>query len=420
MSEDRLQRGLNDYLDDRMDADERERFEERLATDEELGRRLATAREIRAALLSGEEELSPGFYTRTVARFAATRRRAPFGLTWSTVGLAAATIAAAAIFVPVILREEIPEMPVASRTQDEATRLPADPSTDDGNRFGEEVESSLQSLGRVADDRALADQDKGDVLVEKSIAAPEPKFRDAPVAGPAQEDRKRQTANEALAPLLQKRSESAAKPKISETLPPAVAQQPERLIAIVPEPEPPVVVDEEEQNLGRGLLSGKDSLDGLEGKATSEVVEGVDASERADNAREFDVRTEAAGTLVRVGVELSDFYNLEHSSIPAPVELKADLVGAGEIELLNAQDVQQRLGAGRKKENKSAAPVNRFVAIGRRPGLDACSALNVRRTDEAWEISYEDSGSRLGSVSCGIDLPDDGAEIRFQGWRVGE
>jgi len=58
------------------------------------------------------------------------------------------------------------------------------------------------------------------------------------------------------------------------------------------------------------------------------------------------------------------------------------------------------------------------VAIGRRPGLNACAALTVHRTDKAWEISYKDSGSSVGSVSCGIAIPDDGVEIRFQGWRV--
>lgn len=367
MSEDRLQRSLNDYLDDRLDADERERFEERLASDEELGRRLASSREIRTALRSGDEELSPGFYTRTVARFAAARRRAPFGVTWSTVGLTAATIAAAAIFIPAVLREEIPEIPVAPRVREEAARLPLDSIANNGNRVGEEVESSLQSLGDVADDRAPAEQHKGDVLVEKSITAQKSKSRDAPIEGLAREDRKRQTASGAPAPLVQKRPESAANSKITGSPPQSIAQQAERLMA--PELE--------EQNLWRDRESDTDSLDYLEASAT-------------------------------------------HGSVPVPVELKFDLVGVGEVELLSARNVQQRLGASGKKENESAAPVNRFVAIGRRPGLDACSALNVRRTDEAWEISYEESGSRLGSVSCGIDLPDDGAEIRFQGWRVGE
>ncbi len=349
MSEDRLQRSLNDYLDDRLDADERERFEERLAGDEELGRRLASSREIRTALRSGDEELSSGFYTRTVARFAAARRRAPFGLTWSTVGLAAATIAAAAIFIPAVLREEIPEIPVAPRVREEAARLPLDSIADNGDRVGEEVESSLQSVGDVANDRAPAEQDKDDVLVEKSIAVRQSKSRDAPIGGLAKEAPKQQTPNEA--PAL---------------------------------------------------------LDDVEGYATPGRVKRIDANESADSAREFGARTESV------------FYNLEHGSVPVPVELRVDLIGVGEVELLSARNVQQRLGASGKKENESAAPVNRFVAIGRRPGLDACSALNVRRTDEAWEISYEESGSRLGSVSCGIDLPDDGVEIRFQGWRVGE
>ena len=203
MSEDKLELNLNDYLDDRMDTSERERFEERLVADEELARQLATEREIRKALRSGDEELSPGFYTRTVARFAAARRRRlPLGVTWSTVGLAAATIAAAAIFIPVVLREELPEMPAAPRTQDEATRLPVDSGTDKGDRPGEDVESSLQSRGSVADDRALAEQDGDEFLVEESIAAPKPKSRnaaeglpadlDAPAGGFAQEDRKRQ------------------------------------------------------------------------------------------------------------------------------------------------------------------------------------------------------------------------------------
>ena len=263
MSEDRLQRSLNDYLDDRMDADERERFEERLATDEELGRRLATSREIRTALRSGDEELSPGFYTRTVARFTAARRRAPFGVAWSTVGLAAATIAAAAIFIPAVLREEIPEMPLAPRVREEAARLPVDSMTDDGDRPAEEVESSLQSLGYAADDRTLAEQDKGDIPVNKSIAVRQPKFRDARIGGLAKEDPKRQAPTEA--PAL---------------------------------------------------------LDDVEGHATPERVERIDASERADRTREFGARTESV------------FYNLEHGSIPVPVELKVDLfsVRVGELD----------------------------------------------------------------------------------------
>ena len=82
--------------------------------------------EVREAMRSDDEELSPGFYARTVARFDATRQsgaRLPFGLTWSTAGLAAAAIFAAAIFIPMALRDEIPGMPEAKPL---ATREAAD------------------------------------------------------------------------------------------------------------------------------------------------------------------------------------------------------------------------------------------------------------------------------------------------------
>jgi len=354
VSQDRLQPSLSDYLDDRLDAQERERFEERLVADEELARQLATAREIRKELRGENEELSPGFYTRTVARFATEHRRLPFGATWSTIGLAAATIAAAAIFIPTVLREEIPEMPVAQRAQDEATRIPLDSRTD-----------------------------KDDLVAEKSIAAPKRKSRGAPAEALAQEDRERQTA-----------SGPPPSSKIAGTLPSA-AEQPERLMATATE------LEESNFRSERGSALGDAA-----GNEISKKAEGIMVNEPADKAR--------------------DFYDLE---LPSPVELPVDLVGLGEVEVLDARDVQQRLGAGRKKESKSAAdplasaespPVTRFVAIGRRPGLHTCAALTVRRTDAAWEISYEGSGSSVGSVSCGIDIPDDGAEIRFQGWRVNE
>ena len=409
MSEDRLQRSLNDYLDDRLDADERERFEQRLATDEELSRRLATAREIRAELRSGDEDLSPGFYTRTVARFAAERRRLPFGVRWSTAGLALATIAVAAIFVPSVLREEIPDMPLAPQAQEEGVRLPEESRTEKGERTAGDAESSLESIGHVPDERAPADQGKDDLLGRESIAAPEPRFKDD-VGGLALEDRKRQAANEPAPPPAQKRS-ATTKSKPAATPPLAIAQQPSREALAEPVPE-----QLEEQSLGKGRASADEAADGLELNAKFKNAERVDASE-LDKAWDSDTATE------------SDYFNLQRGAAPSAVELKVDLAGAGEIELLDARDARLQVVAGRKKENKavadSTAPVpsaaaNRFLAIGRRPGLDACATLMVRRTDKAWEITYDDSGSSVGAVSCGIEIPDDGVEIRFQGWPVGE
>lgn len=360
MSKDRLQHSLNDYLDDLLDADERKRFEERLAGDEELAQQLALARDIRRELRSGEDELSAAFYTRTVARFSAQRRRLPFGLSWSTAGLALATIAVAAVFVPSVLREEIPDLPSAPQAREE----------------GLAKESTPESIGHVADELAAADPRKDDAVVSESFAESKPGFPDI-VGDRAPEDRERQAAN---------------KPAPA---PPAIAQQPKRKVATVPIPEPlsklqaePAEIELEEQALGRGRASGAVAADGLE----------------LDNESDFD-------------------------AVPLAVELDLDLVGAGEVELFDARDARLQPSAERKKETRvtanfaSPAPsvaANRFVAIGRHPGLDACAALAVRRTDKAWEINYENSGSSVGSVSCGIEIPDDGLEIRFQGWPVGE
>ncbi len=412
MSDDRLQRSLNDYLDDRLGADERTRFEERLADDGELARQLATAREVRRELRSAEEELSPAFYTRTVARFSAKRRRLPFGLNWSTAGLAVATIAAAALFVPSVLREEIPDMPATPQAQEEGARLPEESLPEKSTRAAGDAESSLESIGYVTNERAPAGQSKDDLVGREG-------FQDIV------EDRKRQAANEPAPPPALKRS-AATKSKPAATPPTAFAQQPSRQALA----EPLLGEDEasesaqskraemefEEQDLGKGRSGAADPANGLEFNAKLENVERADTSE-LDKLWDPDTVTE------------SGYFNLQRGAVPAAVELEVDLAGAGEIELLDARDSRLQIVSGRKKENKavadSAAPAaaaaaNRFVAIGRRPGLDACAALTVRRTDKAWEITYEDSGSSVGSVSCGIEIPDDGAGIRFQGWPVGE
>ena len=115
MSDERRQHDLQEYLDGRLSDEARERFEQRLAEDEELASRVAAARELREALRAEDEMLSPAFYTRTVAEFSSRqRRRLPLGLTWGSVGLAAAALAAAAIFVPPMLRDEIPLAPAAT------------------------------------------------------------------------------------------------------------------------------------------------------------------------------------------------------------------------------------------------------------------------------------------------------------------
>ena len=94
--------------------DQRAALESRLEEDPALAKRLGSYREIGRSLREGEEELSAGFYTRARARFeeaARGRERRWFRpFSWETVGLAAATVLAAALFLPGLLTDRIATM----------------------------------------------------------------------------------------------------------------------------------------------------------------------------------------------------------------------------------------------------------------------------------------------------------------------
>jgi hypothetical protein len=356
--EDRLQRSLDDYLDDRMDAVERQQFEQRLAQDEQLARQLSVALEVRGALRSAEEDLPEAFYTRSRARFASAQRRMPFGLSWSTVGLAVATLAVAAVFVPSVLRRDLPDLPQTTVAQEEGRAQPTA--------------------------EKIAAKKKGDVI-EEEVA-------DVPSEPPVPADRQRQVANE------------PAPPPVAMTAPPAESN----ILEVETEPNP---VPQHPR-----LQTGRRESD--LGKLNARVDErGADDANGFDEESDKDVATESA-----VG-------NRQRAAAAIAFELTVALAGAGEIEVFGPQDALQHLADAGKKESKTrayssgpatTAAENRFVAIGPRPGLDTCAELTLRRTEQAWEITYPDSGSSVGSVSCGIEIPDDGAVIHFQGWAVGE
>ena len=206
---------LNDYLDERMDDGEREAFERRLVNDPALERRVKEAREIRDALREGDEELSPGFMTRTVARFEQEQRpraRLPFGLTWSTAGLAVAGLAAAAIFVPLMFRGELASQ-IEELQPPEPTELadvvPEEPGRGRGAGSDEAVRPSqdpiegFSALGYVAGAEAdgAAGGEQGDLApaedlrekVVRQAAASEP-ARAAPDAGEPKLKRKQDNA----------------------------------------------------------------------------------------------------------------------------------------------------------------------------------------------------------------------------------
>ena len=383
MSEDKLQPDLQDYLDDRLDAEQRRRFEVRLAHDETLARRVALALETRKAMRHPEEELSEAFYTRTVARFAAGRRRSPFGLSWSTAGLAVATIAAAVLFVPGILRKEI-AVPATTQTQSEVSPL-AEGSLQKNNGRAESFDES-----DVADaDRASADAKESNVAnkIQSSVvgsdAPTDPEFE-----GLERRVGSREASNEPVPPPAELQAPKPQRPPgKQENASPVIADE---LSPVHPRLQSGALQEKAQEQ-------AKGSLDDIENIEVGESDEGVYRRARADASFKFG------------DVSLSSVF-----------EIADDLVGVGEIELLDMRDAERDLVSSLKKKDARAPIEDRLVAIGRRPGLEACAALTVRRTEKAWEIDYEDSGSSIGTVSCGVNLPSDGVEIRFQGWSVDE
>lgn len=398
MSDERRQHELQEYLDGRMNDEERERFEQRLAGDEELATRVAAAQDLRKALRTDDETLSGAFYTRTVAEFSARqRRRLPLGLTWGSVGLAAAALAAAAIFVPPMLRDEIPLKP---------ENAPID-------------ERLSQDLDLAGEPTAGAKGDSVDRL-EKKQAPVHPRVD--PNADPADSP---------------DAAESRARRQAS---PPQPVEAPEPApVQPAPDQEPELELLAQEQ-----LRPASPTEDYVSGKlrtpspppavAKTEAFRFKDESSAAEGqSMQHAVKESEEDTTVTSNT-ITTFGDLRRDEF-APVELPAGAVGAGEIEILDPATAKSMLGdgwarrsdlettteqeAGRDAAKKAKAAFGtRIVAIGAHPGLDTCADLAVRRTETAWEITYRNSGSSVGAVVCGLTLPADGLEIRFEGWRV--
>jgi hypothetical protein len=179
---------LNDYLDGRMGPEEHEAFERRLQGDPELERRVKEAREVHDALREGDEELSPGFYARAVARFEAERRPRsplPFGLSWSTAGLAVAGLAAAAIFIPMMLRGELTPQIEERRAERVESAKPAD-LKDETSKLSEEQTDAVSALGYA--EGAPDDESKNEAA--RGLAETEPAAANEPA--PAQAKKKQE------------------------------------------------------------------------------------------------------------------------------------------------------------------------------------------------------------------------------------
>ena len=106
MTPEELDKLLQDYLDARLPEAERSAFEERLAGDPDLARRVESYRRIGRELRESPADLPPGFYARARDRFEARHRKrrgwfAP--LSWETLGVASAAVLLAVLFLPAAL-----------------------------------------------------------------------------------------------------------------------------------------------------------------------------------------------------------------------------------------------------------------------------------------------------------------------------
>jgi len=216
------QQQLHDYLDGRMSAEERERFEQRLAADEDLAAALGAYRTLGDDLRGLPAELPTGFYARARERFE-RRHGAVRGLkawvSWETVGLAAAALLVVAIFVPAILRQDPalrPHVPTLGR-QDSAERV-ADEVAAEPRR--QQVEPAPEK-GEEAKERFAP------APAQAPAASPPPP---APVPAPARPDTRDREASE---PRLEAEGSAAAPAPATLPAPAPLERRAKRSVAAV-------------------------------------------------------------------------------------------------------------------------------------------------------------------------------------------
>jgi len=147
---------LQDYLDGRLDDDERAEVEARLGEDPELARRVEAWREAGRALRDDPAELSPGFYARARDRFEQTAG-GPRGfrlLSWETAGLAAAVVLVAALFGPELMRGRDTGHPSLAPA---VAELELPPPAAASPEVPMEAETPAPSAGRVGEKKMRAD-----------------------------------------------------------------------------------------------------------------------------------------------------------------------------------------------------------------------------------------------------------------------
>lgn len=412
MNADRLEQMLQDYLDDRLPAEERAAFEARMREDRELSARVEACRRIGSALREAPPELSPGFYTRARARFEAAQRprRRWFRLvSWESAGLATAVVLVASIFLPPLVRRDLPAVgraaapevrPVAGVRADKVQAKPAARPVDEGRPDEAKSEATTRSLSEVR--REEAQTEPAAPEAEEAARAALAREKSAPAAAAGA------TVTDEVGP--QKRNAPAPPPPRPATGD-VVESHERRQFA----PAPAVAGRDERADLG--TAGEPETTAALPRAATSpppaEVIEGRDNDDSSDLAARNDQPARSTYESRVTGVShLTPSADAAVDALPVDsYDLPDGVVEAGTVrELTDPRAIAEllgRLGGPAKRAEADSGPT-RLVLIGRSTPAFTCRPARLERTGDRYVILLPAaSASATPGGGCAVALPDD-------------
>jgi hypothetical protein len=426
MKPDAIDRELQEFLDGRMSEKARTAFENRLAQDRDLARRVATGREVGRALRAGDDEqVSLGFYTRARARFEASRRGRDWFrlLSWETAGLAAAVAIAGVLFLPSLFMSERPGEDLFRETTSPAAPQPKQAVSADSPAAttAREVEATKTLAAEGSERAPLRDEQKGgkkakaddaevgadDAMRRRAEGSPSPieSFAPAPPPPSVGEARMKKTTSDQGAPDAERRShgltdEGTAGRSREAGEYPDTEPEPAEIRLETAEPPPSVAWEKKRSSLSKRAEPGEPPA-----SAAVEIEEEVAPPPDRGAAVEADSDVAPASA---VGAGWRTF------------ELPEGAVGRGEVRTLRtAEELArlERLSGGRLTESGVHEAGTRVVLVGARAEPFSCSGLSAVPSEDRYVIrlgaSYDpQAAARWG---CAIVIPDDGRSVTVMG-----
>jgi len=372
------ERERQDYLDGRLTAEQRERFEARLEREPDLARRVEACREVGQALRGGDETLSPGFFTRVRAAFEeASRggepRRWFRPLSWETAGLAAVVLVAAALYVPGLVR--VP-------SGRDAFVEPEEPGKIEFRRY-------TPPEPVVAEDTVQNELERGEALSEPPAAA---ETHDA--------DERALVAGQGVPPEPRPPVRRQTAPRGGEELGAVAAD----------ESAPAEAPRDKGEDRGGGATWAPAPPAGTPADEAATVPAAQEPKSRLRaEEEETHADTEAAGYAKKSAAALEGLAADGFTSAPAP----AGLVEAGALRVIDDAEEWRELllrSAERILEDLGGFdPGSRLVLVGARAEPFDCASLSVVATESRYWIllSPPPEGGRPAEHGCALLLPRD-------------